>query len=101
MKLLFRTKPGVMIDDYDALMSSVPVMRKLGVKLEELPGGRYAYVPTGEAFEVEARGEYLKHAKAGELIPADKATADYCGLPYEPKAAPAPTTKAPAAVKES
>lgn len=95
--LRFTLAPFTLIDDYDALMSTPPTMRKLGVRLEEVSPGRHGHVPTGEVIEVSARGEYLKHARNGELIPADQATAAYCGLPFSPK----PTKKADAAVKES
>lgn len=99
--LRFLAAPGVLIDDYDALMASPPSMRKLGVRMEEVAPGRHAFVPTGEAFEVSKRGEYAKHARAGELLPADAETAAYCGVPFTPPAVKAKKADAPNVVKES
>lgn len=58
---------------------------------------------------VPYRAEYLQALKDGDLWPADKETADYCGVPFDPTfggeydhlAAPAPQSSATKAVKES
>jgi hypothetical protein len=50
-------------------------------------GARYdaaipAFVPTGEVEEIPYRAEYAHALTAGDLVPADKATADVVGLPF-------------------
>jgi len=39
--------------------------------------------PTEEPAEVPALGEYVLAVQCGDLKPADKQTADYCGVKFE------------------
>jgi hypothetical protein len=42
----------------------------------------WGFAPTAEAVEVPYRAEYVEAVKAGDLTPADKATADACGVSF-------------------
>ena len=48
------------------------------------PTDRWSFSPTGEAEEVAYRAEYVKACKDGDLWAADKATADACGVSFDP-----------------
>ena len=51
------------------------------------------FVPTQEPETVKFHHEYVRECKAGGLWPADKETADVCGVPFDPSfgaAAPEP-----------
>lgn len=67
----------------------------IGRKFQErkdLPG-TYGFVPTNEIEEVPYRAEYIHALKAGDLQPADKATADAAGVEFSTKATlPAPAS---------
>ena len=60
-----------------------------------------AWVGHDEAREVPMRAEYLRHLREGDLWPADQATAQAAGVPFDPHfGEPAPAA-APKPAKES
>jgi hypothetical protein len=87
MKLRFYARGTAHVSDFDALERPVPLRRFIGRKLQEAPGapGRFAFVATGKPDEVSARPEVIKAARDGELWPADEATAQACGVAFDPK----------------
>ncbi len=52
---------------------------------------QFGFEPVSEPTEVPYRAEYVEAVKAGDLLPADKETADACGVPFgAPKPLPTP-----------
>lgn len=50
----------------------------IGRQIKEISPGQHAFVPTGETQEVPYRSEYVLEVQAGNLWPADQATAEAC-----------------------
>lgn len=75
-----------LINDHDALIAGT--CRYIGRRWDaELKG----WPATEEPSKVRPLSEYVMAVKHGDLIPADKETADYCSVPF---AAPAPVSSA-------
>jgi len=59
------------------------VRRFVGRKYIEVEPGVWGFQPTGEVEELPYSSDYVKHVKDGELWPADKATAEACGVEFD------------------
>jgi hypothetical protein len=81
MKLRFRASGTALVQNHERLDAGVKSF--VGRKWQEIEPGHFGFVPTGEAEEVPARAEYAKACRDGDLLPADEATAKYCGVAFE------------------
>jgi len=59
------------------------VRRFIGRKPVQNADGLTEWQPTNESVEVPAIGEYILAIKHGDLIAANKETADFCGVKFE------------------
>lgn len=84
MKVRFRARGTALVMNIAAMEARIK--RFIGRKYTKVSDDpeQWGFVPTGEDDEVEYHGEYLKACKDGDLWPADKATADFCGVPFDP-----------------
>lgn len=81
-KLRFRARGESLVQNFERLEAGIKSF--LGRKFEEVEPGVWGFVPTGKEEEVPYRAEYVKACKDGDLYPADKATADACGVAFDP-----------------
>jgi hypothetical protein len=58
--------------------------RFIGRRWQEAFPGRYVWAPTEKPQEVDYHHDLAKAARDGDLWPADKATADALGVPFDP-----------------
>lgn len=97
IKLRFYARGESMCPDYEA--NARGIKRFIGRRHDPLVGELFNDPETGEAKhsggfrpistsespqEVPYRAEYVRECQAGCLWPADKATADACGVPFDP-----------------
>ena len=72
-----------MVQDYAAMYAGV--RQYLGLLWQTDAAG---YVPTNEVVQIPENsaflGEYLRHLRAGDLVPADARIAKLCGVPFTP-----------------
>ena len=86
--LKVRSAPMAMVTNFEALeaKSRRYVGRVFDSTLGEVnpeTGNRQGGWPlTDEPEEIPFRAEYRQAVREGDLIPADKATADLCGVPF-------------------
>lgn len=66
-----------LVNDFAALEAGI--CRYVGRKFNPLTK---CIETTGKPTEVQALPEYVIATKLGDLIPADKSTADYCGVEF-------------------
>jgi hypothetical protein len=90
-KLRFRARGTALVQNFERLEAGIKSF--LGRKFVEVAPGQMGFVPTDEDDEVTYRAEYVKACKDGDLWPADKATADACGVKFDSNFGSAP--KAP------
>jgi len=84
-KLRFRARGTALVQNFERLEAGIKSF--VGRKFEEVQtddGPRMAFKPTDEADEVQYCAEYVKACKAGDLWPADEATANACGVSFDP-----------------
>lgn len=80
--------PGL-VQNHEKLANGINAF--IGKRYGELPGtpGAWAFINTDEPETVPYRAEYVHALKAGDLEPADQATAEAFGLKFvAPKKAP-------------
>lgn len=91
-KLRFRARGSALVQDFERLEAGVKCF--VGRKFKEAEAGRFGFAPTGEDYEVPYRAEYVRACAEGDLWPADKATADACGVDFDSSfGVPAKSTK--------
>ncbi len=75
----------------------------IGRRYREIEPGRFGFAPTETVVEVPYRHEYVRALQAGDLLPADAATAKVVGLKFvEPEPAKeAASESAPTAPSET
>lgn len=61
------------------------IRRCIGRRWQEVTTGRWAWVPSGKAQEVDSHPDLVKACQDGDLWPADEATAKICGVGFDPK----------------
>ncbi len=85
-KLRFRAKGTALVPKFHLVDSNV--RSYVGRKYVETEPGTWGFQPTGEAEEVPYDPDYVKACRDGDLLPADKATAEACGVALEVPRAP-------------
>lgn len=70
-----------MVPDFERMEAGTRAF--IGRKYIETKPGTFGFDPIGMPVEVPNRAEYIKALIDGDLWPADKATADACGLRYD------------------
>ncbi len=97
LKLRFRARGTALVPNRTAWIGSntrAYVGRK-AVDAADKGGqpGQLAWAPTDEPEEVDYHAKYKQACKAGDLWPADKDTADACGVTFDPTFGGEPTAK--------
>ncbi len=69
-----------MVSDYEALATNV--RRYIGRTYDPSLGVAGGWVPKQEPQTISDRAEYRQAIKEGDLLPADRATALACGVPF-------------------
>ncbi len=86
--LKVRSAPMAMVTNFEALDAKSrryvgrqfdPSVGEINPETQRPQGG---WPLRDEPEEVPFRAEYLQAVREGDLIPADKATADLCGVPF-------------------
>jgi len=97
-KLSFRARGTDMVQDLEAMEAGI--RRYIGRKAVNKDGAQagsvadlVGWVSTDAAQEVPYRHEYVRAARDGGLWCADKATADACGVEFDPSFGAAPKPK--------
>ena len=86
--LRFYARGTALVPDFAAMDRALPLRRFIGRKYKEVKLGQWGFEPKAEAEEVSTHfNEYVKACQAGDLTPADKETANYCGVEFEAKSA--------------
>lgn len=81
-RLRFYCRQTALVEDVHAANRDKPLRRMIGRRWQEVLPGRWAWVPTGEAQEVDYHADLVKACQEGDLWPADEATAKACGVPF-------------------
>lgn len=79
-KLVVRASGLAMVTDFEAMDAGV---KRFVGRLPELKGSQIHWAPKAEASEVPDRAEYRQALADGDLVPADRATAELCGLSFK------------------
>lgn len=83
MKLLVKSNPNSLVTDFKALDANVKRFLNRIFNPSVGPQGGWELDPNPS--EVDACPEYLRALKDGDLIPANKETAEYANLPFQSK----------------
>lgn len=88
--LRVRASGTALVQDHERLDAGTRAY--VGRRMEERKDrpGEYGFAPTGEVAEIPYRPEYIHALQAGDLMPADDATADAAGLTLTPRPSGAP-----------
>lgn len=87
--LKVKSSPTAMVTNYEAMIAKVrryvgriydPTLGPVDPETNKHVGG---WPLTNEPEEIPYRAEYVQAVKEGDLIPADKATADLCGVTFQ------------------
>lgn len=87
--LKVKSSPQSMVTDFEALAARVrryvgrtydPTLGPVDPETNKHVGG---WPLKNEPDEIPYRPEYVQAVKEGDLIAADKATADFCGVPFQ------------------
>lgn len=92
--LLVRARGLAMCPDFEA--QEARIRRFIGRKHDPKAGKAGGWPSTGKAQEVPNSAEYVMAVQRGELWAADKATADLCGVVFDPTFGGEPVETAPA-----
>lgn len=80
-KLRFRARGNALVQNFERLEAGIKSF--IGRKYTEVEPGVWGFKPTDQDEEVPYKAEYVKACKDGDLEPADKATADACGVSFD------------------
>jgi len=80
--VLLKVKSSVngLVTNYEAMGGNA--RRYVGRSFDPTSGPNGGWVLKTEPEEIPYRAEYMQAIRDGDLIPADKATADYCGVKF-------------------
>jgi hypothetical protein len=81
-KLRFRARGNALVQNHERLEARIKSF--VGRTYVEVEPGQFGFKPTGADEEVAYRAEYVKACKDGDLYPADEATAEACGVSFDP-----------------
>lgn len=81
-KLRFRARGEALVQNHERLEAGVKSF--VGRKYLEVSPGQWGFSPTNADDEVAYRAEYVKACLDGDLYPADRATAEACGVVFDP-----------------